>query len=182
MIWYRSKSWFSLFSLFAAVFSYCTFADEIEEAFPGYADLCGYPIVVSTTPTIAQAVIGAEGSKVIVIDPSLQAPEESFRRTFMIAHECAHHRMGHSNLASRQQRILSSRVVRDQELSADCWAAETLARAGQDRTTRLMADRFFRGGLYSPGNGYPSGLQRSTIIQQCAQAGREARVAPNAAN
>jgi hypothetical protein len=37
-----------------------------------------------------------------------------------------------------------------------------------------MMDRFFKSGLYSPGGGYPSGLQRSTIIRECARIGREA--------
>ena len=34
-----------------------------------------------------------------------------------------------------------------------------------------MADRFFKAGLYSPGGGYPAGVQRSTIVMHCAEKG-----------
>ena len=59
------------------------------------------------------------------------------------------------------------RVVTDQELSADCMAAEMLARHGRRGDAAIMVERFFRSGFYSPGAGYPSGLQRSLIVRQC---------------
>ena len=148
------------------------------EAWPGYAAACGFPLLVASTPTVAQATRNRAGQPVIILDPVLQRQTERDRRLFMIAHECAHHRMGHVSVASRRQRKMSRAVVRDQEMSADCWAAETLARAGLDRTVRIMADRFFRSGFYSPGGGYPSGLQRSTIIRECALIGRQSRAKP----
>ena len=149
-------------------------AAKAEEApFPGYDELCGYPIVHIPNLTISQAVVEPTGEKVIVLDPSLQTPQEAAQRQFLIAHECAHHRMEHAGIASRQARVVSRRLVRDQELSADCWAAETLAARGLERTIRIMADRFFKAGLYSPGGGYPAGVQRSTIIMHCAEKGRE---------
>ena len=91
-------------------------SDPVEEPFAGFNDLCGYPIIVTSTPSVAQAVVSETGRKVILIDPRLEAEDEKFRKVFLIAHECAHHRMGHAGLASRQQRILSSRVVRDLSL------------------------------------------------------------------
>lgn len=145
-----------------------------EEPFKGYQELCGYPLVYIPNLTISQAVIEPNGEKVIVLDPSLTAPLESPRRQFLIAHECAHHRMDHAGIASRQARLRSAKVVRDQELSADCWAAETLAVLGLDRPIQIMADRFYKAGLYSPGGGYPAGIQRSTIIIHCAETGRKA--------
>ena len=146
-----------------------------NEAFPGYNALCGFPLLVASTPTVSLAAKNRAGQPVIVLDPILETNEEAHRRTFLIAHECAHHRMGHVSRPSRRKRASSRQVVRDHEMSADCWAAETLARAGMDRVVRIMADRFFRAGFYSPGGGYPSGLQRSTIIRECALIGRRAR-------
>ena len=147
-------------------------AGKGDEPFPGYDSLCGYPLVMSSTASVAQARLGRDGQPVIVLDPQLSGPDESHRRVFLIAHECAHHRMGHVAEAERRKRTRSRRVVRDHELSADCWAAETLAQARMDRTLRVIEDRFFRGGLYSPGGGYPAGIQRASIIRACAESGR----------
>lgn len=147
-----------------------------DEPFPGYAAECGYSIVNAATPNVSLAVIDELGRRVIILDPVLSADTEVERRRFLVAHECAHHRMDHTGIASRQARLRSAKVIRDQELSADCWAAETLARKGFERTIQIMADRFYRAGLYSPGGGYPAGIQRSTIIIHCAETGRTARL------
>ena len=147
----------------------------VTDAFPAYSRQCGFPIVFAPTLSISQAVLDNRGRPVIVLDPSLGASEETDRRIFLIAHECAHHRMGHSRAASVAERLLSPGLVRDQELSADCWAAEHLARHGFDRAVQLVALRFHRSGLYSPGHGYPAGIQRSSIIRQCADQGRRQR-------
>lgn len=148
------------------------------EPFSGYDDLCGFPVVTDRTAHISLATVDPSGAPLIVLDPRLDAPGEEYRRTFLIAHECAHHRLGHVTKDSFALRSVSRRAVRDQEMSADCWAAEQLARVGEDRTVRIMMDRFFKSGFYSPGGGYPSGLQRSTIIRECAEIGRKAAGSP----
>ena len=147
-------------------------AGQGDEPFPGYDSVCGYPLIEAATASIAQARSGDGGQPVIVLDPVLSGSDEAHRRAFMIAHECAHHRLGHVAEAERRKRTQSRGVVRDHELSADCWAAETLARARMDRTIRVMQDRFFRAGRYSPGGGYPAGIQRASIIRTCAESGR----------
>lgn len=147
-----------------------------HDPFPSYQELCGFPIVIAPTPFVALATADKDGALIIIIDPDLMRPEEHFHRLFMIAHECAHHVMGHTTAAARAQRRRSGRVVRDQELSADCWAAETLARAGLGRFVAIMATRFHRAGLYSPGAGYPAGLHRSLIVRHCAAAGYHGQV------
>ncbi|MFK7942725.1 MAG: hypothetical protein AB8B85_07435 [Paracoccaceae bacterium] len=153
-----------------------TLAFAQNEPFPGYDAKCGYRLIYAPTQTVSQAVIDRYGEEIIVLDPSLAHEQEAAQRTFLIAHECAHHRMDHAQDVSRKKRQRSAKVVRDQELSADCWAAETLAEIGEDRTIRIMADRFFKAGLYSPGGGYPAGMQRSTIVMHCAEKGRLARM------
>ena len=174
----------SLFALFAkvlAVFAVGTGAKAGSPGsdaapFPGYQAECGYPIVYSMTLALSEAVIDGRGRLKIVIDPSLTARVESDRLAFLLAHECAHHQMEHARLASRRARAVSDGVIRDQELSADCWAAEMLARLGHERPILLMTQRFYRAGLYSPGGGYPAGVQRASIIQQCARHGRQTRL------
>lgn len=147
-----------------------------DDPFPGYSAVCGYPVRFVPTPFVAQAVLDVRGREIILLDPSLDTEEERPRMQFLVAHECAHHRMRHALPHSRRARALSTAVVRDQEMSADCFAAELLARLGLERPLHVMAQRFHRGGLYSPGGGYPAGIQRAAIIQQCAEEGRRNRL------
>ena len=167
----KIKSWVPALMM-GALLALPALAETAEEHFPGYARLCGYPLVVASTASVAQARLNKAGEPVIVLDPVLSEPEQSHRRIFMIAHECAHHRLSHVTKLQRRKRRQSRRIVRDHELSADCWAAETLAEARMDRTLEVMEDRFFRAGLYSPGGGYPAGVQRASIIRACAESGR----------
>jgi hypothetical protein len=146
-----------------------------NSSFAGYAEECGYPIVFSSTLAVSEAVIDRQGRLVVVLDPSLATESERDRREFLLAHECAHHQMDHALPASRRSRALFNSVVRDQELSADCWAAQLLARLGHEKPILVMTQRFHRAGLYSPGGGYPAGIQRASIIQQCAHEGRQAK-------
>ncbi len=165
-----------LFSLILG--AHAVFSGELSEAepFDGYNEACGYPILFTPTLAVSEAVIDRNGQLRIILDPLLAAGEERDRMQFLVAHECAHHAMGHALPASRRARALSNRTVRDQELSADCWAAELLARLGNERPVLVMTQRFHRSGLYSPGGGYPAGIQRASIINQCALNGRKLRL------
>ena len=158
---------------FAAPLSAETLRARLLNPFDGYPEICGFPLIVAPTPHVAQAVESPPGRPAIVVDPTLLEEAEKPRFVFFVAHECGHHVLGHVTPEGISRRAASTRAVRDQEMSADCWAAETLARLGQERPIRIMSDRFHRSGLYSPGAGYPAGIQRSTIIRQCAAVGRE---------
>jgi hypothetical protein len=159
------------------LFAHAAGSETVREPFPRYEELCGYPLIAASTPHVATARQNSAGEAVIVLDPILDLQTEKHRRVFMIAHECAHHRLGHVDVAERRKRRSSPNVVQDHELSADCWAAETLARIGLTDTLRIMESRFYRAGLYSPGGGYPAGVQRATIISECARSGRQLREA-----
>lgn len=145
------------------------------ETFPSYGALCGYPIVSVITRTRAEAALDADGMPVVALDPSLWAPEEEAHRTFLIAHECAHHRLGHLAPGALAARRSNARVVTDHELSADCWAAEMLARDGLWEVVDAMIIRFYRAGMAAPGRGYPPGVTRAQILYTCGQSGVEAR-------
>jgi len=145
------------------------------EPFEGYGEACGMPIYFAVTPQLALALRDESGRPIIVLDPRLAAGVEAPRRVFLVAHECAHHVLKHTTASGLLGRRASTKVVLDQELSADCWAAELLGLKGYDEALRIMGQRFARSGLYSPGRGYPSGMQRSNIIRLCGEAGRRRR-------
>ena len=147
------------------------------EPFRGYASECGFPIIYRSTLAISEAVIDRNGKSQILLDPLLASDQEHARMQFLVAHECAHHRMKHAMPVSRRARRLSAALVRDQELSADCWAAELLARLGHERPIQIMIQRFHRAGLYSPGGGYPAGVHRASVIWNCAEQGRRLAIA-----
>ena len=158
----------ALLLLFALLTSAAAADPASEEPFAGYADLCGHEIRVERTAYLSKAQI-VDGVPLIVIDPSLLRPRQAFHRVFLIAHECAHHRMKHTSRAGLAKRNTARHGIRDQEMSADCWAAETLTRAGMLEPLLEIADQFWRRGFVSPGGGYPSGIQRSNVIRHCSR-------------
>lgn len=137
--------------------------------FDGYETLCGYPIDVSRTAYLSQAHIDDSGTARITLDPELMQPRQGFHRMFLIAHECAHHKMKHTTRGGLAKRFGKLHGIRDQEMSADCWASETLTRLGMLPQVTNIADQFWRRGFVSPGGGYPSGIQRSNVIRHCAR-------------
>lgn len=141
-------------------------AQRLPDPFAGYSRSCGYPIFFAPIDTVSLARIHPRFGKIIVLDPLLLYPAQDAHRRFLIAHECAHHTFAHTTSAGLMLRR-RGKGVQDQELSADCRAAETLVDAGLSSDVRFMADSFYRKGLYSPGSGYPSGVQRSTMIYHC---------------
>lgn len=145
------------------------------EPFPGYDLSCGLPVVFATTPQVALASRTADGAPVVVLDPRLTTEEETFQRAFLSAHECAHHQLGHTLPEALEARRNSQDVVRDQELSADCRAGETLAALGHLEAVVVIAERFHTSGPYSPGGGYPSGWQRALMLKECAARGLATR-------
>lgn len=142
-------------------------AQRVVEPYRGYAKTCGYPILFGNITTISQARIHARLGPIIVLDPVLSYPAQAAHRRFLIAHECAHHKLKHTTRAGLSTRVSLKKGVENQELSADCWAAEALVKAGLNSDVRFMVDAFYRKGLMSPGSGYPSGVQRSTLIYHC---------------
>jgi hypothetical protein len=152
-------------------------AERVAEPYPGYNRHCGFPILFQPNNTISLARIDRRLGPIIVLDPVLTYPGQEAHRRFLIAHECAHHRFRHTSLHGLRERALRPNGVEDQELSADCWAAETLTAADMDHDARFIVDMFYRKGLHSPGSGYPSGVQRSTMIYHCLRAAQRKRIA-----
>lgn len=150
----------------AASPSFDKIAQRMSTPFPGYIRHCGYPIVYKYNSHISYAKIDPRLGPIITLDPRLAHPSEAGHRRFLIAHECAHLRLTHTSKRGLRLRRRAG-GVEDQELSADCWAAELLVAAGMANDVRVMVDRLYRKGLYSPGSGYPSGVQRSAVLYHC---------------
>ena len=148
-------------------------AQREPEPFPGYAKACGYPILFHPVSSVSLARIDARLGKIIVLDPLLTFPPQAAHRRFLIAHECAHHRFDHATPTGLRERA-ANKGVENQELSADCWAAEALIVADE---VRFIANAFYRKGLHSPGSGYPSGIQRSTLIYHCMKSAKRQKQA-----
>ena len=140
-----------------------------ETPFKTFEAKCGYPVVWERTSHVSKAEIDPVEGPRIVLDPSLRTADQSFHRIFLIAHECAHHLMEHTTEEGITFRMTRRHGVRDHELSADCWASEELTRNGHLPQLLNLADAFWRRGFVSPGQGYPSGIQRSNVIRHCAQ-------------
>merc|ERR1712139_426980 len=83
--------WRFMLCMFLICFSY----ESKAEVFAGYDAFCGLPVVVGTDPQIATARTDAYGNKFIHIDPGAMN-NWTMSRVFTLAHECAHHLLGHT--------------------------------------------------------------------------------------
>jgi len=134
------------------------------QMFVGYDAFCGLPVIVGSDPQQATARTDQFGQKFIHVDPAVMA-DWSASRIFVLAHECAHHLLGHTNGLGQLERFHGG--TKKQELEADCWAAEALLNAGQNfDITRTMLEHANQGHFSS--NGYPSGQERAMNIASCA--------------
>ncbi|TNC82814.1 MAG: hypothetical protein C9356_02800 [Oleiphilus sp.] len=132
--------------------------------FVGYDSFCGLPVIVERTSQSAVATIRS-GQRVIIVDPSVM-DNWRFSRVFVIAHECAHHILGHLSPSQQFQRQHMN-ATRRQEIEADCWAARTLANNGYIREIQRAVVQNASQGPIMQGP-YPSGMERAEFIANCA--------------
>lgn len=138
-----------------------------QEMFAGYDTFCGLPVIVGSDPQLASARRFADGRPYLHVDPGVAA-NWSASTMFTVAHECAHHLLGHTTAMGTVQRYRGG--TRQQELAADCWAAATLRRHGLvSDLNRTLFERASQG-HFPPGQGYPSGAERAQAILTCAGA------------
>lgn len=139
-------------------------AVHAQEMFAGYDRFCGLPVIVGTDPQMASARRFADGRPYLHVDPGV-AVNWTTSGMFAVAHECAHHRLGHTTGLGAAARY--SGGTRIQELQADCWAAEALMRAGLVSDLRRVVVQQAMQGHFPPGGGYPSGAERARAMIQC---------------
>jgi hypothetical protein len=137
---------------------------QAQSLFAGYDMFCGLPVVIGYDPQGASARLDNVGRPYIHLDPGVAA-NWTVSRMFALAHECAHHRLGHTSYLGALQRF-SGGTAR-QELEADCWAANALRRVGYEfDINRTVLEQAHQG--HFSFNGYPSGSQRAAEILRCA--------------
>lgn len=133
------------------------------DVFAGYDVFCGLPVVVGPNPQEATAETNSRGGKFIRIDPKVYN-NWTGSRIFTLAHECAHHLLGHTSELGKRQRFEGG--PKRQELQADCWAAKELRKSGHDFDIAATASKYSNRGHFSVG-GYPSGNERAENIEAC---------------
>lgn len=139
-------------------------ANASAQMFSGYDAFCGLPVVVYPTEQRAVATFDNFWNPIIVLDPGVMN-NWTASRIFALAHECAHHALGHLTPIEQFARHHMNATAR-QELQADCWAAERLAFAGlYGELTRVVVDFAREPNLPGP---YPPGQWRSEVVRQCA--------------
>jgi hypothetical protein len=135
-----------------------------EYYFTGYDSFCGLPVFTGSNPQFATAERDNQGNPIIHVDPSVLS-NMSNSRIFTLAHECAHHLLGHTTQLGHLERY--SGGTRKQELEADCWAAQKLSQFGQFSDLEFQTLKNLSDGHFA-GNGYPSGNERAHNIYACA--------------
>lgn len=134
------------------------------QMFVGFDSFCGLPVVVGSDPQTASARTDIAGVKFIHVDPGAMG-NWTASRVFVLAHECAHHLLGHTAPMGQAERFYGGTVK--QELEADCWAATQLRRAGHlFDITNTVLDYASRGHFTS--GAYPSGAARAQNIVMCS--------------
>jgi hypothetical protein len=138
-----------------------------QGVFAGFDSFCGLPVIVGYDPQDASARKDEAGRPFIHVDPGVMA-NWTHSRMFALAHECGHHRLGHTSSLGTLERFRGG--TRSQELAADCWAAKALHSIGQNfdisRAVLINAAE----GHFSGGD-YPSGTERAEYIVRCAGGG-----------
>lgn len=124
---------------------------------------CGIPVFVYQTGMGGMSTFH-NGQPVILIDPQVAMGSAEIR-DFTILHECGHHMSGHT---LPQGLMARGFMGNQQELDADCYAAQRATRA----QSRAMSSYFQNvQGPTSPAPGYPTGFQRAANIANCSGQG-----------
>ena len=127
----------------------------------GPAAFCGVPTFAAPNQQGASATVW-QGTPVIIIDPS-QFQSQLWLQ-FVVAHECAHHVIGHTLPSGMWFRNTTNWATAAQDLEADCWAARTVS----PQAAAFAAQHFARQGAQAGAPGYPTGFQRADNIARCA--------------
>lgn len=159
-------------------FSLHAYGASAQGMFVGFADFCGLPVVVGADPQIASARTDNTGRKYLHVDPGAMA-NWTMSRMFTLAHECAHHVLGHTSAMGQVERFRGGTAK--QEIEADCWGARKLAQVGHTADINGTVLQFAGQGHFT-GGGYPSGVERASSIIQCLNGGSGVTHGPQCRN
>jgi hypothetical protein len=160
----RGRAWTFLLAVLVGFTLSSTTA--VAQMFAGYNQFCGVPVIVLANPQSASAARDPLGNPVIYVDPGVMN-NWTMSRMFALAHECAHHMLGHTMPQGMWFRNTQVWATRQQELEADCWAAQRLAEIRDTDSLRRMIMQFASQGPVSYGP-YPTGQDRALAVARCA--------------
>lgn len=119
------------------------------------------PIVLDTTlQNIAVANRDAQGRLTIVANPKVMAAFQPATRWFWLAHECAHHQLGHT----------LGHYGPEREQEADCLAAKQMVKNNQMSGNDLQAIEDDISQVQSSSAAYLPGPARTAEITDCVRA------------
>ena len=150
------------FAIAGYLAAFLTSAEGAEFRIQGDAPYCDAVVVHGPNPRGASASAHT-GRSIILIDPSV-LDKLPYVRGFVLAHECGHHALGHT---SPQGFLLEGFLFQDKELAADCWAAQTLSKAGQGTIVEQQIALFEARKDRRPGPRYPAWRKRVEKIREC---------------
>jgi hypothetical protein len=137
--------------------SQSAFAQQFLESAP-----CNVPVYMGQTGMGGMSTYNFNGTPAIILDPPV-AMGDSRLKTFTVWHECGHlvHHDGLPNWQAQAQWVYK----KQQELSADCYAAQNVSANISEATAVYFQQSQ---GNFSPAPGYPTGNQRAQNIRMCA--------------
>lgn len=128
----------------------------------GQANFCDATVMEGPNPRGASSA-APQGRQMILIDRGVLA-DLPYLHPFVMAHECAHHALGHT---TPEGLLREGYVFRKKELDADCWAARTLAEDGQLAIVYDQMNLFRSQPTESPGPRYPTWQDRIDRMASC---------------
>jgi hypothetical protein len=133
---------------------------------------CGVEVIFMPTPEIAQASLDPiTGQPIIIVHPLLSQMVGPAGYRYTLAHECAHHVLGHVYI---QLRILQQNPYAmpwftvKRELEADHYAAQYLRSIGDFEAIQAGMVIVGSSGPFPSGPNYPTGFQRIQAIKNGA--------------
>ncbi|MEM1297957.1 MAG: hypothetical protein AAGH68_01665 [Pseudomonadota bacterium] len=105
-----------------------------------------------------------QGRAVILYDPRLM-PQLPYLEPFVMAHECAHHALGHT---SPEGLLREGFQFQEKELAADCWAARELTARGEADVVAEQIALWDRQDTDRPGPRYPTWAERIDKLRECS--------------
>jgi hypothetical protein len=136
---------------------------QAQTMFAGYDDFCGVRVIVAPTPQQTVASQDAQGP-ILLVDPFVLT-NLTTSRVFAIAHECAHHKLGHFSVTGAAKQPFNA--THQQELDADCFAARNLVANGYGEDLQRATLHYAADGA-RPQGPFPYGVERANQVATCA--------------
>jgi hypothetical protein len=138
-----------------------------------YCDVTTYTL--REVPEQAMSTVDSNDRPVIVVSSIALRDKPAYGR-FLMAHECCHHSLGHVRLYHEEFGHLGPQPffyiapqLKQMELDADCCAVKMLKSKNEPDSIDAAYQTMTAFGTRPTGAYYPTGIDRATNIEKCAQ-------------